>query len=297
MRHLPYSLPMALALALIAQANGVSAAPCSSADVKVTAFGTYVESSSGPTLNWTTTAMDAAACAGGHAGNDMPVPTTNLGYQGDGLLNGASQSTPPYANLFPGGAFITNPDQYSDLDKDGDADDPGWIMLGRMDFVDGVPGAFTPSAIGGELDVVLSNFFTVNSTGAGTGTWNFAPDADFTERAEALLGKHYFDQFALLFKAANSFAAYDFTDEQFGLVDSGLFGLQGTYDTSATLRTSNGKNAGNNAAGISHISLWARDPAAVEPPESVPEPNTLAMLGLAFAAMTFARKRPYRQAA
>lgn len=280
-------LPLALGLAASTHAAWVSAGPlplCNNADVRVTK---YVGSPSGTASNWTepATPINAAACAGAFAGNDMPVPSLNLGYKGDGLLNGAPQSTPPRANIFPGGAFMRELGlQYSDLQDDGVADDPGWIMLGRFDFDTNL---FGPSAIGGSLGIVLSDFFSVTSTGAGTGTWAFSPDAGFTARADAILGKHDFDQFALVFKASTSFAAYDFSTEQFGWDSGELFGLQGSYDTRNTLRTSNGKNP----AGISHISLWARDPFFNDSELTVPEPGTLALVGLAFAGLAFSRRR------
>lgn len=258
-----------------------NAAQCSVNDVQVTAVGQYSSTSADASLTWmgVQQPISAAACAGGYAGNDMPKPQENLGYAGDGLLNGAPQQTPPNANLFPGGAF-NNLYSYSDLDGDGQVNDPGWIMLGRT----GEEGVgFTPEAIGGDTTIVLSSFFSVTLTGKGVGTWSFTPDATVAERASALLGKNYFDQFVLVFKLANEFVAYDFIAEQFGVThpsaDDPIFTFTGTFDLSNTLK-----------GGLSHVSLWARDPGG-STTTSVPEPGTLALLGLATLGLAFVRRR------
>lgn len=281
-----------LSIAAHAGAAPVSSlAPCGKTDVEITQVSQYSGTTSGATLNTIYTGnMAAAACAGAFSGNDGFYPSTNLGYAGDGLLNGGTQVASG-ATLFPNGAFITPQSPLQDLDKNGQVNDPGWIMLGKFEQNNGSWG-FTPSTVGGSSAIVLSSFFTATITGAGTGTWSFTPDATVAQRTSSLLGRNYFDQFALVFKAGNAFSVYDFTPAEFGMdapsVNDPVMNWSGTYDVSDTL-TSGGAN--NNAAGLSHISLWVRDPAPTAPTSHVPEPSTLALLGLSAAALIRNRRK------
>jgi len=275
-----YSLPASATL------TGIS---CNTADVKVTTIKQY--SADGATLNTLTPAgfmADSAYCAGAFVGNDGFYPQQNLGIAGDGLLNGGVQVQSGQV-LFPNppGAFINAPSTLSDLDGDGQANDPGWIMLGK--YEDNGPNGswvFTPSAIGGDSSVVLSSFFSVSFANGYSGSWAFTLDADVVSRASVLLGANYFDQFALVFKSSDAFAAYDFTADQFGITPSAsdpVYQFFGTFDTSSTLLTRSGR-----PAGLSHITLWARDPAASN---VVPEPGMLGLFGVAMLGLFFLRRR------
>lgn len=258
--------------------GAASAAVCNVSDVQVTHVGQYSSTSADATLTWMPVGtVNAAACAGAFGGNDQPKPKENLGYAGDGLLNGAIQQTPPNANLFPGGAFNH---LYTATDLNGDGvNDPGWIMLGRT----GDGGQFNPEAIGGDSSIVLSSFFTVTTTGQGKGTWSFTPDAAVASRASAVLGDNYFDQFALVFKLANAFVVYDFTGAQFGVTDPSasdpIFTFSGTFDISDTTK-----------GGLSHVSLWARDPSSSVTTQ-LPEPGLLGLLGIATLGFALSRRR------
>ncbi|ANQ86703.1 hypothetical protein dqs_3686 [Azoarcus olearius] len=260
---------------------------CSTSDVKVTTVLLSTDTTSDITKPNLPSPINSFDCAGGFAGNDMPKPSQeadgNLGYAGDGLLNGAPQQGGQGGGvLFPGGAFISDTYPLSDLDKDGEVDDPGWIMLGRIDFAKDGSGTFKPMLIGGDDSIVWASFFTVKSNGDGTGTWAFTPDPDVAKRAFDILGKNYFDQFALIFKQSTAFAAYDFTAAQFGIehptADMTPLHFGGTFDISKTL----GK-------GLSHVSLWARDPSFGI--TTVPEPGALGLLGLATLGLAFARRK------
>lgn len=278
-------------IAAAGTAQATSLLPCNLNDVKVTSVAQYSDTTAGATLTTIASnlSLNAAACAGAYSGNDGYYPQDNLGWQNDGLLNGGFQVSTGRI-IFPNGAFITDAHPLSDLDNDGAADDPGWIMLGKFDPS---KGTFTPSAVGGDTSIVLSSFFTATVDSAGKGSWALTPDANVAQRASTVLGKNYFDQFALVFKSANAFAVYDFTAEQFGVTHptaaTPVMNWAGTYDVTGTLRAG-GKDGLKNPAGLSHITVWARDPAAVE--TSVPEPGTLALLGIAaIGALGASRRR------
>lgn len=283
-------------LCVSAQASALRS--CNTADVKITSVSQYSDTTASATLQTITqpgATWNAADCAGAFSGNDAFYPQTNLGYAGDGLLNGGVQNDKSGSTLFPGGAFITPQYPLQDLDKDGQATDPGWIMLGKYQELskDG-PWAFVPNTIGGHSDIVTSSFFTATISSAGKGTWAFTPDATVAQRTSTILGRNYFDQFALVFKAGDSFSVYDFTPDLFGMlppdVDDPVMNWFGTYDVSGTLRA--GKDD-KNPAGLSHISLWVRDPAATVQTTTtqVPEPSTLALLGVSAAALIRMRRK------
>lgn len=280
-----------LSLSVHASAAPTStAAPCGTTDVEITQVSQYSGTTSNATLNTIYNGnMAAAACAGAFSGNDGFYPSTNLGYAGDGLLNGGIQNQSGAA-LFPGGAFITPQSPLQDLDKNGQVNDPGWIMLGKFEQGNNGSWGFTPSTVGGSSAIVLSSFFTATITGQGTGTWSFTPDATVAQRTSSLLGRNYFDQFALVFKAGNAFSVYDFTPAEFGMtapkVTDPVMNWSGTYDVSDTL-----KNGGGGGAGLSHISLWVRDPAPTGQTSQVPEPSTLALVGLSAVALIRSRRK------
>ena len=266
---------------------------CSTTDVSVTSVAQYSDTSSSAKLGKPQEAnISSAACLGAYVGNDAFYPTTNLGYAGDGILNGGTQAKTGEI-LFPNppGAFVTPTYPLHDLDGDGQVNDPGWIMLGKFEpLFEGGPFVFSPNAVGGDSSIVLSTFFSATITGAGVGTWAFTPDATVAQRASAMLGKNYFDQFALVFKAGDEFAVYDFTAAQFGVAhpsaEEPILNFFGTYDTRTTLRAG-GADGCKNPAGLSHISIWVRDPG---PGGSVPEPATLVLFGIAALGVAAVRK-------
>lgn len=276
------SVALASMVSLPATAKPVSSSlnSCTLGAVTVTSVTLAANGAAVPTP--TALPIDYKNCYGAFAGNDQPYPTTNLGYLNDGLLNGEPQKFQgpgTGGDLFGNGAFLNDPYAPYDLNGDGLAD-PGWIFLGKIE--NPATGTFDPvDKIGNATGIVWSSFFTATFEN-GVWKWAFTPDKDVAARAGVVLGDNYFDQFALVFKQSNGFAAYNFTGEQFGIThpdaDDPILNFYGTADLSDVFGSS----------GLSHISLWARDPGFNN--NDVPEPGSLALLGIALLGLV-ARQR------
>jgi MYXO-CTERM domain-containing protein len=236
----------------------------------------------------------AKACYGFVVGNnsDMALPKDNLGLNGDGWFNKKT-------GLWEFGAFDP---ELLDLDGDLQIDDPGWVYMGK-DNGQGFKGAIIENPVQNPDPLnpmhkdykFVDDLFSCSSTVDGTygtcvnyisGFWKFTPPSTQPALLIELLGGSFFDQVAVVFKGGDGFAIYNFTLSQLGL-DPILAGdtkyeFGGKFDLSGTV-----VNKGGQSAGLSNISLWARDPFL---PTQVAEPGYLALLGLALLAL-YRRRR------
>ncbi|WP_018983129.1 hypothetical protein [Salinimonas chungwhensis] len=269
-----------LSTVLLSGAWGAQAAMCSTSDVKIN----EVQVLDGSPVTVLSTPYEATSCLGAFDGNNsaFSLPQENLGYKDDGWLNIDSYNswwnTP--------GAFVEQ-NELQDLQGLGDID-PGWIYVGKAegDF------SFEGATMNGQdtsytfIDSLLSISNCQDKNGSVTSCGNDAVKGEFSWNPPAtnpdalmeLLGGEFFDKVGIIFKAANQFAMYEFDLKALGLdpvfEDDFNYAFNGTWDLSGTLI-----NNGGNPAGLSNVSVWARDPIAVA---SVPAPTTflLVLFGL-----------------
>ncbi|MEO3677992.1 hypothetical protein [Rheinheimera fenheensis] len=258
-------------------------------------------------VNENTNTRYAAGCLGGYSGNDMPLPTLNLGYRGDGLFNGQPQSggksdpalTSGLNEWWIDGAFKPELQALADENL---AVDPGWIYLGKFeenkqtstwekDF----------GKLGGVIDfgLLLDFGLRCDTDGSGdsgdancnstNGNWYLTPFFDVPELVAPLLGDNFFTQFAMVFKAGTNFITYNFTLQSMEIdsatVGTGLrpYVFEGGFNFGQTLMTNGGQNAG-----LSHFSLYALDPTGNS--TTVSEPSALFILGLILVMVSVRRR-------
>ncbi|GAA0809934.1 hypothetical protein GCM10009111_00070 [Colwellia asteriadis] len=207
-------------------------------------------------------------------------------------------------------AFIL-PSDLQDLDGANDGNsyktDPGWVYLGKeegegFDYATAGKGLLGETNVGSVVDISFS--CAVGSIGGEcvSGAWSVMPDYNIANTLFDLFGDGVFDHLALVFKTGNvcekeegekgkpdcekgsNFAIYDFNFNILlggGLDLSMPYNLGGAFDLDTAF---GGK-------GISHISVWARDPAFSK---EIPEPKSTMLLIIAFILLTL-RHRAQRK--
>jgi hypothetical protein len=287
----------ALAFSGIVLSAAVSAAPinrgpgqlslkaCNVNDVQVTKVANQ---GTGEIFDLSSAPIAASACMGTARGNDkIGVSKNNLGWLGDGWLNDTSV-------FGPYGAFLLEKD-LQDLKLPGNPVDPGWIFVGKTDYTKdfGIEKFTAGTVSDGEQSYTFSSdLLQVNKDG----TFTYKPPATNPLALMDILGANkFFDQLAIVFKAADYHAIYNFTLASFdGLLKLAVgtkdpnYAFHGTWDMSKTLI-----NNGGRPAGLSHVSVWLRDPAFVTPfiTTEVALPATLPLFALGLLGLGVLRRR------
>lgn len=251
----------------------------------------------GSNVNLLSQSHHATECAYYYGNDDaggVSSPDPNIGQLNDGLLNGEAG--------FDYFHFI-DPSDLQILDKDNVADDPGWIHLanlgenfsanysniGPAPLGDGTSLDGNSGSNSTALEDLLKITFacTSGSTGDCTaGTWNLnIIDANgLVSAVQSLLGRSaLFDQLAISLKSRSLPGGQhesiiyniDFKDIFAAENNPQKLNLQTPYNLGGTFNT-----ADIGGKGISHINVWARDPAQLVE-VSTPASISIALLAIA----------------
>lgn len=254
---------------------------------------------------------DATSCIGLFGGNDSQVPPldNNIGEYGDGLLNGAIFTSGPYNGDQLSGLEFIDPSDLQDIDGDGNATDPGWIHLGKFEAGDDqLSGQYSSiTSYDQSMTLAISDVLRLSFTcededeeGFGDCTslsWTLSTDKDIVETVQDIIGKSTFDHLAFSVKSGNEksgggWAIYDFNFKDIfqNEIDNGnlLFADPSAFTTAFVLGGTLNLGEDFGGKGLSHLSVWARDPADTV---QIPEPSTIAILGLAIMLLTYRRVR------
>jgi len=135
---------------------------------------------------------------------------------------------------------------------------------------------FGETFVGDVVDIDFSCAVGAIGDGCTSGTWSIMPDYNIATTLFDLFGEGVFDHLALVFKTGNvddtekgpDFAIYDFNFNTLlggGLDLTSPYNLGGSFDLGTTFGDK----------GISHISVWARDPEFFR---EIPEPNSILLM-------------------
>jgi hypothetical protein len=277
-------------------ANNVQAAPisttqppeagratCDVSDVQITEIRSQADGSSALPYPYP---IDATGCLGAFAGNDIVTVGENRGFLNDGMLNNP--------DMFPdSGAFVT-PEDLLDLQGVGTKQDPGWIFVGKINYEE-AGNTYTNGTVTNGIssytfdisDILTLVFSDVDDMRSGTFTYK-PPVTNPAALLDILGANKFFDQAAVILKASDQWAIYNFKiaalelpavvgTEDINFMFSGTFNLAGTFI-----------NKGDKTPGLSHVSLWLRDPYGAT--STVPTPGTLLSLLLGLGLLVASRK-------
>jgi hypothetical protein len=252
---------------------------------------------------------NASECIGIYDGNDNVQTGNNIGEFKDGFLNGENSILTGYEfidGLIDGNVNPWYDGDPLDIDGDTDATDPGWINLGKFDVdnnsleEDKKVTSFDGTKSLWISDVLELTFTCLGGSECTSINWTLATDIDIVETVREVMGRSTFDHLAFVTKAGNAtidkktgevkkgdqgWAIYDFNFyEIFGKEAPGAFNFETAYSLSGSIDI---KDSGDFSAGLSHLSIWARDPLA--PSNTVPEPSTLAIFALGIMGLVIRR--------
>lgn len=253
---------------------------------------------------------NASECVGIYSGNDSVQTANNIGELGDGFLNGESSVLTGYEFIDGMVDGALNPWFDGDpMDIDGDtiATDPGWINLAKFDTSTGGTNYNKIESYDGTKSLHISDVLELTFSCSGSDcesiNWTLTTDIDIADTVREVLDRSTFDHLAFVAKAGShkedqGWAIYDFNFyEIFGneaLNGNGVFDFETAYSLSGSINVKYNKNAndkiGDFSAGLSHLSVWARDPVGDEVTQ-VPEPSTIALFGLSLLLIATRRKR------
>lgn len=172
--------------------------------------------------------------------------------------------------------------------------DPGWIKLYSTD------GGYGANPTLDNLELVISQLMTINVTRNADnkgGEWSINLDPQIITQVQNVLGRNAFDHLAIILKSSQESIVYDFDFN----VYAQYFASQGQnipfdyvtpYDFTGTWKTTDFTNNQGRVQGLSHLEIWARDP---DGDQTIPEPASLALLGLGFAALGLSRRKNKQQ--
>jgi len=245
---------------------------------------------------------NASECIGIYAGNDSDQTANNIGEFEDGLLNGEDSILTGYEfidDLVGGlpGFYDGDP-----LDIDGDtiADDPGWIHLAKFDVDENSTTYSDVTNYDQSQSLLISDVlkltFSCSGNECATINWTLTTDIDIAQTVEEVLGRSTFDHLAFVAKAGSGngngnqddkgWAIYDFNFyEIFANETPGAFNFDTAYSLSGSLNI----KPGDFSAGLSHLTVWARDPKALT--TQIPEPSSIAIFGLSLVLLSMRRKQ------
>ena len=255
---------------------------------------------------------NASECIGIYAGNDSQLeshltPHLNIGQSGDGLLNGGGPLTGDefIDGLVDGVASPWFDGDKIDIDNDGNATDPGWINLAKFDVDDNSTTYKSITNYDETISLLISDVleFTFECVNVGGDcssiNWTLTTDKDIAETVGQVLNRSTFDHLAFVTKAGSGnqngqgnqddkgWAVYDFNFyEIFGSETPGAFNFETAYSLGGSIDV----KPGDFSAGLSHLTVWARDPIG-DSTTTVPEPSTIALFGLSLMLIAIRRKR------